>query len=289
MLVSVDDIIILYLVTLVCLSSGILTTKVSRDFQPPTGLLSPPVSYLPTTNTGYPKLSQHAVFVNRALDNGLEDVRASRGGYREAQVQDGYSYLKPLSIDLELPTKDQKIKLFTNKQTIRTIIYTFRSLEKMQSNHETVLTRVTESPKPISASTQRLEIKNHPYVPRQASYRVVEELDEYLMDDLDHTRSPYRGKVQTTNPNRGDTQDITTVIKALDHFLTGVLHDDGYNSELHPPPNPVLALILSRYGRYVLGARNPRVYAHMAVNNIHNNKPFGSYKLECEEVPTYVR
>lgn len=128
----------------------------------------------------------------------------------------------------------------------------------------------------------------HPHVPRRSAYQVVEELDEYLTDNSDHAGLPHRGKAQATNPHR-DSQDITTAIKALDHFLSGVLNDDSYNSELHPPPNPVLALVLSRYGRYVPGARNPRVYAHMAANNIHNNKPFGSYKLECEELPTYAR
>ncbi|XP_076183736.1 uncharacterized protein LOC143155180 [Ptiloglossa arizonensis] len=279
MLVNVDDITLFYLVTFVCLSSGILTTKVPRDFQPVTSLQSPPVSYLPTTNTVFPKLSQHAVFVNQALDNGLEDVRASGRGFIETQTQGGYSYLKPPSIDFKLPSKDQKIKSITDKQ---------KSLTEIQGIHETVTSRLPEASRSSNALQLRAEVENHLHVPRRTSYQVVEELDEYVTDDLDHARLPYRGKVQTTNPHR-NSQDITTAIKALDHFLSGVLNDDGYNSELHPPPNPVLALILSRYGRYVHGLRNPRVYAHMAANNIHNNKPFGNYKMECEEVSTYVR
>lgn len=85
-----------------------------------------------------------------------------------------------------------------------------------------------------------------------------------------------------------DQRDLTTAIKLLDRFLSRTLNADSYNSELHPPPNPILGLILSRYGAYVPGIRKPRVYANMAVNNIHNNKPFGRYKLELDEEPIYA-
>lgn len=103
-------------VTLVCLASGILTTEGPRDFQPVTSLQSPPLTYLPTTNTVYPKLSQHAVFANQALDNSLKDVGSSGRHFTERQTQAGYSYLKPLLIDLKLPSKDRPIKSFTDKQ-----------------------------------------------------------------------------------------------------------------------------------------------------------------------------
>ncbi|XP_043252507.1 uncharacterized protein LOC122397420 [Colletes gigas] len=278
MLVSVDDITLFYLVTFFCLSSGILTTTISRDFQTSTSLQSPSVSYLPPSNTAFSKLSQHAVFVNQALGNGLKDDKSPGRGIPEIQTQQRFSFLKPLSIDLELPFQDET-KSITNKQ---------KSSKETQGSVETGIRRIPESSRPSSTLRLRATVENDPHVPRRTSYQVVEELDEYLTDDLDHARLPYRGKVQTTNPHR-NSQDITTAIKALDRFLSGVLSDDGYNSELHPPPNPVLALILSRYGRYVLGARNSRVYAHMAVNNIHNNKPFGNYKIECEQLPTYDR
>lgn len=121
-------------------------------------------------------------------------------------------------------------------------------------------------------------------VPRR--YQDIEELDGYLTDDLDDGKLPYRGKAESTYRRRGP-QDITTAIKALDRFLSEALNADSYNSQLHPPPNPVLALVLSRYGRYVPGTRNPRVYAYTAVNNMHNNQPFGTYKYECDEQPIY--
>ncbi|XP_031836719.1 uncharacterized protein LOC116428775 isoform X2 [Nomia melanderi] len=253
---------------------GVLTTKVLRDFQPGTSLQSPPLRYLPTTNTVLPKLSQHAVFVNQALDNGLEDVAVSSRSFAERQTQDGYSYLKPLLIDLEIPSKDQEIKLIADKQ---------RSPKEIQDVRVIATTKV-----PNTSRSSRTDIRYNSQVPQRTSYHVVEEHNEYPTDNPDHSQLPYTGKVLTRSPYR-NSQDVTATIKALDHFLSGVLNGDSYNSELHPPSNPILALILSRYGRYVLGARSPRVYAHMAVNNIHNNKPFGIYKLECEELPTYNR
>ncbi|XP_078037381.1 uncharacterized protein LOC144470288 [Augochlora pura] len=265
---------------LACLTSGILTTQVVRDFQPGTTRLQyPPLSYLPTTNTVLPKLSQHAVFVNQALDNGLEDAAAPSRGFPERQTQGGHSYLKPLSIDLKAPFKGQEIKLIADKQ---------RSPKETQDAASPAKSLRGSSVVPGS------KVEHHPQAPRRSSssssssYQVVEERDEYRTDNSDHARLPYRSNVARPDPHR-NSQDVTAAIKALDHFLTGVLNGDSYNSVLHPPPSPVLALLLSRYGRYVLGARNPRIYAHMAVNNIHNNKPFGSYKVESEREPSYRR
>lgn len=105
---------------------------------------------------------------------------------------------------------------------------------------------------------------------------------------MDDDKLPYRGEAKLSTYYHREPQDITAAIKTLDRFLSRTLNDDGYNSKLHPPPNPVLALILSRYGRYVPGTRNPRVYAYMAANNIHNNLPFGRYKYEYDEEPIYA-
>lgn len=127
----------------------------------------------------------------------------------------------------------------------------------------------------------------HRHIPQRFAYQDAEVLDGYQTDELDDDKLPYRGKVETAYYHRGP-QDITAAIKALDRFLSRTLNDDGYNSKVHPPPNPVLALVLSRYGRYVPGPRNPRVYAYLAANNIHNHQPFGKYKYECDEEPIYT-
>ncbi|KAJ8966077.1 hypothetical protein NQ317_001663, partial [Molorchus minor] len=51
------------------------------------------------------------------------------------------------------------------------------------------------------------------------------------------------------------------------------------NSELLPT-NPYIALLLSKYGRYVPYRGSAKgIYAYAASNNYHNNKPFGSYKV----------
>lgn len=137
----------------------------------------------------------------------------------------------------------------------------------------------------LSESEDIREYQRH--APRRFAHQDIKALDRYLTGEPDDDELPYHGKAELSSYYRREPQDITAAIKTLDHFLSRTLNDDGYNSKLHPPPNPVLALILSRYGRYVPGTRNPRVYAYMAVNNIHNNLPFGRYKYEYDEEPIY--
>lgn len=48
--------------------------------------------------------------------------------------------------------------------------------------------------------------------------------------------------------------------------------------------DPLLAVLMSNYGYYFPGSygihsRYRNLYGHLATNNIHNNKPFGSYKI----------
>lgn len=48
--------------------------------------------------------------------------------------------------------------------------------------------------------------------------------------------------------------------------------------------DPLLAVLMSNYGYYFPGSygihsRYRNLYGHLASNNIHNNKPFGSYKI----------
>lgn len=138
----------------------------------------------------------------------------------------------------------------------------------------------------LSGSRDTKEYYRH--VPRRFAYQDVKVLDGYLTEELDDDKLPYRGKVETATYYRLGPQDITAVIKALDRFLSHTLNNDGYNSKVHPSPNPILALILSRYGHYLPGPRNPRVYAYLAANNIHNHQPFGKYKYEFDEEPIYT-
>lgn len=98
------------------------------------------------------------------------------------------------------------------------------------------------------------------------------------LNDDHHMQSHLR--VNEERPHE-PPKDLAASFSTRDWFLT----DAGYNSPLHPPPNPLLSLILSHYGRYLSGKQHPKIYSYMAVNNIHNNRPFGQYKLSCDEGP----
>lgn len=57
-----------------------------------------------------------------------------------------------------------------------------------------------------------------------------------------------------------------------------------YNSLNHLPVDPLLAVFLSNYGHYLQGQYGisnnyNNLYGYLASNNIHNNRPFGFYKL----------
>lgn len=57
-----------------------------------------------------------------------------------------------------------------------------------------------------------------------------------------------------------------------------------YNSLNHLPGDPLLAVFLSNYGHYLQGQYGIQnnynnLYGYLASNNIHNNRPFGFYKL----------
>lgn len=57
-----------------------------------------------------------------------------------------------------------------------------------------------------------------------------------------------------------------------------------YNSMNHLPVDPLLAVFLSNYGYYLQGQYGIQnnynnLYGYLASNNIHNNRPFGHYKL----------
>ncbi|KAL4702347.1 hypothetical protein ACJJTC_002709 [Scirpophaga incertulas] len=57
-----------------------------------------------------------------------------------------------------------------------------------------------------------------------------------------------------------------------------------YNSLNHLTADPSLAVFLSNYGYYLPGlygiqSKYRNLYGYLASNNIHNNRPFGSYKI----------
>lgn len=134
--------------------------------------------------------------------------------------------------------------------------------------------------------------------------------DEISNDGRDYGGGPEgnRARDQSTGPNtvtslghhrpadshefpRDASAAATAAVATSFSTLDWLLADKGYNSPLHPPPNPIISLVLSHYGRYIPGPRQPKFYSYMAVNNIHNNRPFGQYKLSSDEAPdvTFVK
>ncbi|EZA57231.1 hypothetical protein DMN91_007162 [Ooceraea biroi] len=261
---------IVCLVTRVCLASAILTAKVSLD---PTNLSRPWHSYPSTLSA--PRHPNHQ-YDNHATDSNVRELSPKR-----LQAERPARLLSASVVDI-------------NEQTLQRGPQRF----PVEIHPDDVwlsakMPNVSPSPPPLTTTTTTTttttlsgprSIRGYQrYVPR---YQDIKVFDGYLTADLDAGKSPYRGKAESYY--RHGPQDITAVIRALDRFLSRTLNNDGYNSELHPPPNPILALVLSRYGRYVPGKRYPRVYAYMAVNNIHNSQPFGKYKYECDEEPIYA-
>ncbi|XP_029173758.1 uncharacterized protein LOC114942542 [Nylanderia fulva] len=270
-MVAADKISIVCLVTRVCLTSAILAAK-ALD---PTNVPRPWHSYVPTTNAQFPKHPNHR-HDGRSIGTNLEKLTFSRE--HPAGLQ---------SVISTLNTHRQKSQ--TGPQRFPTEIQQDDFLAKVPNASPpstTTTTTTTPTTTTLSGSRDIREYQRH--VPRRFAYEDIEVLDGYLTNEPDHDRLPYRGTAELSTYYRRGSQDVTAAIKALDRFLSRALNDDSYNSKLHPPPNPVLALVLSRYGRYVPGTRNPRVYAYMAANNMHNNQPFGRYKYESDEEPIYA-
>ncbi|XP_011260400.1 uncharacterized protein LOC105253809 [Camponotus floridanus] len=269
-MIAVNKISIVYLVTRVCLTSAILAAKTSSD---PTNVSRPWHSYLLATTTLFPKHPNHQ------YDDG------SIGADVEKFVSSGEH---PIGIQSAISTlNNRRQKSQVGPQRFPTEIHQDDFLAKVPNASPSPLLTSTTTMTTLSESGDIREYQRH--APRRFAHLDIEAPDRYLTDEPDDDKLPYREKAELSTYYRRDPQDITAAIKTLDRFLSRTLNDDSYNSKLHPPLNPVLALILSRYGRYVPGTRNPRVYAYMAVNNIHNNLPFGRYKYEHDEEPIYAR
>ncbi|KYM79670.1 hypothetical protein ALC53_09893 [Atta colombica] len=259
----------------ICLTSAIMVTKTSLDS---TNISRQRHSYLPPANP-FPKHPNHQYDDHHIINSNLEKLESSRNLHAEHSM--GLQSASTLS--------NYKQKSQTGPQRfltkIRQDVWLSAKVPNASPSPPPPLSTTTIVTTTSTLSGPQDIREYHRHVPRFAD-QDVKVLDRYLTDELDDDKLPYE-KVETYY--RRGPQDITAVIKALDRFLSHTLNDDGYNSKVHPPPNPILALVLSRYGRYVPGPRNPRVYAYLAANNIHNHQPFGKYKYEFDEEPIYTR
>ncbi|XP_011302104.1 uncharacterized protein [Fopius arisanus] len=129
---------------------------------------------------------------------------------------------------------------------------------------------VSNRPTEVETSRPVYEIIEDEYSPTSSPVKIHSAV-ETLVSPSNIKNEKYHHDVQANA--------VATAITTLDWLMD----NKGYNSPIHPPPRPVIALVLSHYGRYLPIARGPRVYSYMAVNNIHNNQPFGQYKWEAGE------
>ncbi|XP_011640127.1 uncharacterized protein LOC105429091 [Pogonomyrmex barbatus] len=267
---------IVCLVTRVCLTSAILTTKASLNL---TNVSRPWHSYLPAANSEFSKHRNYQYDDHHTIGSNLEKLQGSVS--RDAETE------RPMGLQSASTLSNRRQKSQISPQRFPTEIHR----DDIWLSAKVPSTSPSPPPSTTITTTTMLSgprsvREYYHHIPQQFAYQDIQVLDDrYLTEELDNDRSPYHGKIKTYYRRR--PQDITAAIKALDRFLSHTLNDDSYNSKVHPPPNPVLALVLSRYGRYVPGPRNPRVYANLAVNNIHNIQPFGKYKYEYDEEPIY--
>ncbi|XP_015184906.1 PREDICTED: uncharacterized protein LOC107070875 [Polistes dominula] len=266
------EILFFFLVTCIYMTYGILMKN-------PTKLPSIVHSYLPPprsvpvsmSTSSSSSSSSNIVYANHKYDvvDEPEEIADKRRGHHLLET----SYLYPDSrpITVSLPFKDEIVQTFDKADKINSLNRN-RNRESFETSRNEKLFEIT------TKNTNPLEQRRH-LIPISSQYKVKEVSEKEADDDEEEEEE------EEEEENSSIGQQKSYHGKNVDQLTKLTLNGDSYNNDLHPPTNPVLALILSRYGKYVSGLRNPRLYSYMAVNNIHNNRPFGQYKQECEEEP----
>ncbi|KAL7298604.1 hypothetical protein TKK_0008374 [Trichogramma kaykai] len=159
---------------------------------------------------------------------------------------------------------------------------------------------------PVSNPNSEIHVRRaplpHGYLSNFVDFKPIHENDNQVLIDLTPHKHKFDGYTYSI-PDSKDVRipigepkkyvpyypsdDLVKALLTLDKALKPLLDTDSYNSALHPPLNPVLALVLSRYGKYI--SSKSRLYSYTATNNMHNNRPFGQYKYECDENPVFVK
>ncbi|CAH1976888.1 unnamed protein product [Acanthoscelides obtectus] len=99
--------------------------------------------------------------------------------------------------------------------------------------------------------------------------------------------SKYNGILHPSDPAGKNTNLIASALVLSSILGLQPPSKNGYNHPELPPLNPYIQLLLSHYGRYLGHTQGKHegfgsargLYGYTAVNNIHNNKPFGAYKI----------
>ncbi|CAK1579781.1 unnamed protein product [Parnassius mnemosyne] len=109
----------------------------------------------------------------------------------------------------------------------------------------------------------------------------------YFTSKLLNILSNYNIRVNDVLPNYELSRETTRRSPPKQEFLLlpiPIRYSSRYNNLNHVTVDPLLAVFLSNYGYYIPGQYGlhnnyQNLYGYLASNNIHNNKPFGSYKI----------
>lgn len=160
----------------------------------------------------------------------------------------------------------------------------FMDLKQESTNKKTVEANdsyeVTENPETIYISKAEPSQNHHGYI-----YKPPKQDSNVTKSNPTETLSKILSKYNLNSKDELQNYAISRVSSAQ-NTLKSNLPDVPFkvSSFNYLPVNPLLAVLLSNYGYYLPGAFGIRnnyrnLYGYLASNNIHNNKPFGSYKI----------
>ncbi|KAH9636670.1 hypothetical protein HF086_008983 [Spodoptera exigua] len=209
-----------------------------------------------------------AIFMQNEPDN-IKTNKLGHTVYTKENTRKAKKVWEPnvdTSVDnvLLLPEVDSKTDVSTEK--------TVDVITAATSNTYEVTERIDTSPAEDSYTTESTGYQYNPPTDENQNltstfYRILSKYNIKTGDKLPNYELSLQRKVQ--NPSRGTNR---------------VLVPYRYNSLNHLPADPLLAVFLSNYGFYLptlygIKANYNNLYGYLASNNIHNNKPFGLYKV----------
>ncbi|KAJ8719257.1 hypothetical protein PYW07_016813 [Mythimna separata] len=152
-----------------------------------------------------------------------------------------------------------------------------------KTNNEVITATATSKAYEVTEDTDKLATENN-YIKENVGYQYDTPTDE----NQNLTSSFYEilSKYNINSEDKLQNYDLSLQRKAqtLSERPYRVPLPHGFNNLNHLPVDPLLAVFLSNYGFYLpslygIKANYNNLYGYLASNNIHNNKPFGLYKV----------
>ncbi|KAJ0178019.1 hypothetical protein K1T71_006892 [Dendrolimus kikuchii] len=237
---------------------------------------------------------KHRRYIVCSVNNKAEDV--------EYHENDKDTYKTEISNEIKalLPKITRKAKdilsekSFGNKLASENGLKSYSNIDTIDDkliSDENVLRKASSN---VYEVTERLPSIIHPVKDVSDNTEQVEyfyerpQLDkENLTNNFLNILSKYNIKVNDKLPNYALSRrnnDHNRFPTRLMHYPNNLRIPYGYNSLDHLPVDPILAVFLSNYGYYLPGMYGinrdyNNLYGYLASNNMHNNKPFGLYKI----------